>query len=59
MLQVPIYLTSTAYETATMVAPERFPDSLENGYLITATPYTNQLNFAFVSDLLLDWGSFY
>jgi len=44
---VPIYLTSTAYETATMVAPERFPDSLENGYLITATPYTNQLNFAF------------
>jgi len=43
---VPIYLTSTGYQTATQVAPERFPSSLENGYLITATPYTNQLNFA-------------
>lgn len=48
MAQVPIYLTSTAYETASMVQPDRFPESLPNGYLITATPYTNQLNFAFV-----------
>lgn len=31
-----------------MVAPDRFSSSnFSNGYLITATPYTNQLNFAF------------
>lgn len=32
---VPVYLTSTAYSTASIVAPERFPASqFTNGYLI-------------------------
>jgi len=47
---VPLYLTSTAYSPATSVAPERFPEGTfpyDNSYLITATPYTNQLNFAY------------
>ena len=47
---VSLYLTSTAYTSAFLVAPERFPEgtfTTDNGYLITATPYTNQLNFAY------------
>lgn len=45
---VPIYLTSTAYSTATIVFPDRFSSSeLTTAYLTTLSPWTNQLNFAY------------
>lgn len=45
---VPIYLTSTAYSTASLVAPDRFPSSqFTNAYFITLSAWTNQLNFAY------------
>jgi len=43
---VPLYLTSTAYSTATNVFPDRFSSKdLTNAYLVTLAPQTNQLNF--------------
>ncbi|CAD6581137.1 MAG: hypothetical protein CYPHOPRED_001494 [Cyphobasidiales sp. Tagirdzhanova-0007] len=44
---VPLYQTSAAYSTASIVAPSRFPATqFTNAYLITLSAWTNQLNFA-------------
>ncbi|KIJ63687.1 hypothetical protein HYDPIDRAFT_92149 [Hydnomerulius pinastri MD-312] len=43
---LPLYFTSTAYSTASLVFPTRFSNAeLTNPYLVTLAPWTNQLNF--------------